>query len=75
MLSSQRAIHRAASLTAPSRQPPLLATATTTHPKACILRKRLKTGLPASSDNLPELRIILHDTMLWVLCTGWGTWA
>lgn len=32
--------------------------------QACILRKRLKTGLPASSDNLPELRIILHDTML-----------
>ena len=32
--------------------------------QACILRKRLKTGLPASPDNLPELRIILHDTML-----------
>jgi hypothetical protein len=37
---------------------------TTPNHQACILRKRLKTGLPASSDNLPELRIILHDTML-----------
>lgn len=36
----------------------------TAYLQACILRKRLKTGLPASSDNLPELRIILHDTML-----------
>ncbi|GBF87876.1 hypothetical protein Rsub_00588 [Raphidocelis subcapitata] len=36
----------------------------TAYLQACILRKRLKTGLPASPDNLPELRIILHDTML-----------
>ncbi|KAI8471816.1 MAG: hypothetical protein J3K34DRAFT_224636 [Monoraphidium minutum] len=38
----------------------------TAYLQACILRKRLKTGLPASPDNLPELRIVLHDTMLWV---------
>jgi len=32
--------------------------------QACILRKRMKMRLPASSDNLPELRILLHDTLL-----------
>jgi hypothetical protein len=36
----------------------------TAYLQACILRKRLKTGLPASADNLQELRIVLHDTML-----------
>lgn len=36
----------------------------TAYLQACILRKRLKTGLPASPANLPELRIVLHDTML-----------
>lgn len=33
-------------------------------PQACILRKVLKTGHSISPDNLPELRIILHDTLL-----------
>lgn len=32
--------------------------------QACILRKCLKTGQSLSPDNLPELRIILHDTLL-----------
>ena len=35
------------------------------HPKkACILRRRLKRGLGASPDNLPELRIVLQDSLL-----------
>jgi hypothetical protein len=34
------------------------------HLQACILRKCLKTGHSLSPDNLPELRIILHDTLL-----------
>jgi hypothetical protein len=32
--------------------------------QACILRKCLKMGQPISGDNLPELRIVLHDTLL-----------
>lgn len=40
-----------------ARHPPNL-------PQACILRKCLKTGHSLSPDNLPELRIILHDTLL-----------
>jgi hypothetical protein len=32
--------------------------------QACILRKCLKAGQPLSADNLPELRIVLHDTLL-----------
>jgi hypothetical protein len=32
--------------------------------QACILRKCLKTDQSLSPDNLPELRIILHDTLL-----------
>lgn len=34
--------------------------------QACILRKCLKMGvfMPQPGDNLPELRIILHDTLL-----------
>lgn len=36
----------------------------TLHLQACILRKVLKTGHSISPDNLPELRIILHDTLL-----------
>lgn len=34
------------------------------HAQACILRKCLKAGVPMSHDNLPELRILLHDTLL-----------
>jgi hypothetical protein len=32
--------------------------------QACILRKCIKAGVQLSHDNIPELRIILHDTLL-----------
>eukprot|EP00877_Chromochloris_zofingiensis_P009142 jgi/Chrzof1/4481/Cz14g14240.t1 len=32
--------------------------------QACILRKRLKTGLQTPPENVAEMRIVLHDTLL-----------
>ncbi|KAF6259213.1 vitamin B6 photo-protection and homoeostasis-domain-containing protein [Scenedesmus sp. NREL 46B-D3] len=32
--------------------------------QACILRKCIKAGVQLPHDNIPELRIILHDTLL-----------
>jgi hypothetical protein len=45
--------------------PPLLSCdAHHVNAQACILRKVLKSGVTLSPDNLPELRIVLHDSLL-----------